>query len=218
METPVLVAGILATTVMIAVMGLIHRLKWANADMTRAIGSLFSRSHEMSVAPGLLIQYTAGISFALLYSILIAALPVDSGGAVMIVSLMAGVVHGVIFSLLLTIFVAEHHPLREFRDASFGVLMAHGIGHVFFGFTLGAFFAMTQAKDTYLTSVYPAEVARQVGELVGYGGFWIVLFGVPLIFAGYVAYAVGTAWFRRVAHEADVETGQDSTIEEKRAA
>lgn len=209
----VLLAGLLATTVMIAVMSLIHRLSWANADMIRAIGSLYSRSYEMSVVPGLVIHYSAGLSFALLYSCLIAIAPVDGGGGVVILSLLAGLVHGLMVSLFLAVLVAEHHPLREFRDASFGVLAAHGVGHVFYGGTLGLFFALTQAKQVYLTKDFPFAVAHQLGTIIGFGTLWLVLFGMPLIFASYVLYTVVTARFRRAAHEADVGTGHDSEAE-----
>jgi hypothetical protein len=205
----VVIAGLLATTTMIVVMDLIHRLKWANADMVRAIGSLYTRSYEMSWVPGLLIQYCAGLSFAFLYALLIGMAPVSTGGGIFIVSLLAGLVHGITVSLFLTILVAEYHPLREFRNAGVGVALAHVAGHVFYGGSLGIFFALTHAKQNYLTSMFPAMLAHQIGGAIGFGGMWFFLFGTPLIFAGYVGYLVLSARYRRIAHEADLATGHD---------
>ena len=133
-------------------------------------------------------------------------------------SLLAGLVHGLLVSLLLANLVAEHHPLREFRDTSFGVLVAHVIGHVFYGGTLGAVFALTHAKQTYLTADYPLMVVHDVGAIIGFGGLWLALFGVPLMFASYVVYAVWVTRFRKKAHEADLRTGHDTLIEEEKAS
>lgn len=199
---------------MIGVMEIIHRLKWANADMVRAIGSLYTRSYEMSLKPGLLIHYSAGLSFAFLYSILIGIAPVNTGGGIIIISMLAGLVHGIVVSLLLAVLVAEHHPLREFRNASLGVVLSHVAGHVFYGAALGTFFALTHAKQSYLTDMYPLWFAHRVGGFVAFGGLWMGLFGMPFLFAGYVLYMAFTSWYRRVAHEADVTTGHDA-LEEK---
>lgn len=69
METiiTIIVAGMLATMAMCTLLELITRSRLTNADMVRAVGSLFTRSYEGSLIPGLIIQFSFGIVFAFLY-------------------------------------------------------------------------------------------------------------------------------------------------------
>jgi hypothetical protein len=50
---------------------------------------------------------------------------------------MIGIFHGVVFSFLLVILVAEHHPLEQFREAGSEVAIAHLAGHIIYGLILG---------------------------------------------------------------------------------
>jgi len=212
-----LLAGFVATTIMIAVMEVIHRLRLANADMVRAIGSLYTRSYEYSVVPGLVIHYTAGISFALLYGLLTSFAPVATTGGIVVLCMFAGLVHGIVFSLFLAILVAEHHPLAEFRRASLGVMLSHIAGHVFYGTALGFFFGLTNAKESYLATPFLPSFAREMGGVIGYGALWMMLFGIPALFFGLLAYATWVHRLRRIAHEADAQSGHDEPVDRRAA-
>ncbi|NIS09829.1 MAG: hypothetical protein GWO07_14000, partial [Candidatus Dadabacteria bacterium] len=52
--TVTIFSGIMATLMMIGIMELITRSKLANADMVRAIGSIFTKAYENSLTPGLI--------------------------------------------------------------------------------------------------------------------------------------------------------------------
>src|SRR5436309_451054 len=121
-------------------MSVVHRYKWANADMIRAVGSLFSLSYEEALAPGLFIHYTFGVFFAFVYAFIIGLAPVSSPTVAFFIATFCGMVHGVIVGLLLDVLVAEHHPLKQFRKAGMSVVLAHVFGHAFYGLTLGILF------------------------------------------------------------------------------
>src|SRR5438874_1518438 len=107
----VLTAGLVGTSAMIALMTTIHHLKWANADMVRAIGSIYTRSYEDSFFPGLLLHYSVGVSLAFVYALIVGMAPVATPGAIVMVSTGLGLAHGVIVGLMLAAFVAENHPV-----------------------------------------------------------------------------------------------------------
>ena len=139
-------AGLMGTSTMLAVMSVLHTLKLANADMVRAIGSLYTRSYKGSLVPGLVIHYTVGLIFAFIYSKLIWYAPVVTPSSIIIIATFAGFVHGVIVGLALEVMVAVYHPVPQFRKAGFAVVVAHIIGHVAYGLTLGIVFAQFMDK------------------------------------------------------------------------
>ena len=131
-------AGLIGTGGMTLVMWLIHKSGMANADMVRAIGSLFSRNLDESLAPGLIIHFIIGSLIAFIYVILISLFHPTSVAATIGTGAMIGIFHGVAFSFLLVIAVAEHHPLEEFRIAGLEVALSHLVGHVVYGLLVGA--------------------------------------------------------------------------------
>ena len=135
-------AGLVATSTMLAVMSVLHRLKWANADMVRAIGSLVTRSYEGSLIPGLIIHYSFGLFFAFIYAKLIGLAPVNTPAAIVIIATFTGLVHGVIVGLALEVMVATYHPVPQFRRAGFAVVIAHILGHITYGISLGIVYAL----------------------------------------------------------------------------
>jgi hypothetical protein len=56
----VVMAGVVGSLFMTGAMWFVHRAGWANADMTRALGSLVTRRYESSFWPGLLVHLVAG--------------------------------------------------------------------------------------------------------------------------------------------------------------
>ena len=63
----VLLVGIVATACMSLSLYLIHWSGFANGDMVRALGSWVTRRYEDSLRIGLLIHFSAGVAFALIY-------------------------------------------------------------------------------------------------------------------------------------------------------
>ncbi len=142
----IILAGILATGVMCAVMELITRSQLANADMVRAIGSLFTKSYDNALVPGLIIQFGFGIVFGFIY---FAILSFFSSGGIpsgVVIGIVAGFFHGMVVSLAIVISVAEHHPLGRFREAGITVAMSHLAGHMIYGLTLGIVFGATGVR------------------------------------------------------------------------
>lgn len=148
-------SGVIATAVMLAVAYL--PLAWGGRpyDLVRALGSsLTGRDDGRATYLGATAFTLGGILFALLYGMLVRAL-LASGDAVpsfaRITGLPAeielfypflgailGFAHGGVVILLLTIVVAEHHPLARFRDG-FGFVVPVLLGHVAFGATVTFF-------------------------------------------------------------------------------
>jgi hypothetical protein len=133
----VIVAGLVGTSLMTGVMWFIHRSGWANADMIRALGSLFTRRYERSLAPGLVIHFAAGCVFAIPYLLIVRSVGTRQLAEVMAITTAVGIFHGAAMIFVLMALVAENHPVDRFRTAGVDVAAAHIAGHVAYGLGVG---------------------------------------------------------------------------------
>ena len=134
----IILSGILGTGGMSLVMWLITRSGLANADMVRAVGSIYTRSYENALLPGIIMHFTAGIIFAFLYVLFLSLFSLGSVGAYIGMGAMTGVFHGLVVSFLIVVLVAEHHPIEQFQKAGSEVAVAHLVGHIIYGLIVGA--------------------------------------------------------------------------------
>ena len=139
-------AGIIGTGGMSLFMWLITRSGMANADMIRAIGSIFTHSYENSFKPGLIIHLITGTIIAFIYILLINLFSPTSIAYFILTGAMIGLFHGVAFSFLLVVSVAEHHPLERFREAGSEVAVAHLVGHIIYGLIVGTVVGLLNIK------------------------------------------------------------------------
>lgn len=133
----VIVAGFVGTALMTGVMWFIHRSGWANADMSRALGSLITRRYENSLLPGIALHFAAGCFFAVGYLLVFRSLDLNSMGASIAVGTALGTFHGAAMSFILMALVAETHPVERFRTAGVEVAAAHVVGHIVYGMGVG---------------------------------------------------------------------------------
>jgi len=133
----VVLSGFGGTALMTGVMWFIHRAGWANADMIRALGSLFTRSYENSLRPGLAVHFVAGCAFAVPYLLILRSVGTDNLFETMAVTTAVGVFHGAAMIFVLLALVAETHPVERFRTAGVDVAAAHIVGHVAYGLGVG---------------------------------------------------------------------------------
>ena len=180
-------SGLLGTTAMIFIMTFIHRMKWANADMVRAVGSMITGTYENSFYFGLFAHYLIGVGFSFLYALLISVAPVQSPGSTEIIAGLAGLVHGLIVGLLLMVEVAEHHPIERFQKAGLGVAVSHVIGHIAYGLTLGIVLANRWESTSRILRAM-SEDRFNAGDVIGFAAFAAPVFGAPFIFGLYITY------------------------------
>ena len=141
-----IITGLIATACMSLLLWINTRSQVANAEMIRAVGSIFSRSYDKSFLPGLVIHFIVGTIIAFFYVALINLFaPASLAGSIAIGG-MIGVFHGVAFGFTLVIAVAEHHPLEMFRTAGVEVAIAHFVGHVLYGMIVGLIVGLTGIK------------------------------------------------------------------------
>jgi len=133
----VLIAGIIGTTGMTGFLEAITKSGIANADMVRAVGSLFTKSLESSFKVGIIVDILAGIIFAAFYTFVIVSFEIHGLLNCIGACMLTGFIHGAVVSFLLVATVAEHHPLKQFQKAGFSVAIAHWAGHIFYGFLVG---------------------------------------------------------------------------------
>jgi uncharacterized membrane protein YagU involved in acid resistance len=133
----VILAGVVGTAIMNVSMWFIHRSGWANADMTRALGSMLTRRYEGSLGPGLVVHFLAGIAFAVPYLLIMRSTGFPGLGANLAVGAALGAFHGLAMSYILLALVAGRHPVERFRMAGPEVGAAHIIGHVAYGLGVG---------------------------------------------------------------------------------
>lgn len=136
-------SGLVGTAGMTFFMWVINRMGIANVDMIRAIGSIFTKSSEDSVTPGLITHFGAGIIISFFYVAIISLLSPTTFISTTATGLMIGLFHGIVFSFLLVVAVAEHHPLEQFRTAGSEVVVAHLAGHIVYGLLVGAVVGLT---------------------------------------------------------------------------
>ena len=134
----IILSGILGTSGMSLVMWLITRSGLANADMIGAVGSIYTRSSENALLPGIIMHFTAGIIFAFLYVVFLSLFSLGSVGAYIGMGAMTGVFHGLVVSFLIVVLVAEHHHIEQFQKAGAEVAVAHLFGHIIYGLIVGA--------------------------------------------------------------------------------
>ena len=131
-------AGIIGTAGMEIFLQKITRSGLANADMSRAIGSIFTKSIKSSYGIGIIIQIFSGITFAFFYTLVIVYFNIHGYLGNALAGLLIGFIHGAVVGFVLVSAVAEHHPLPEFREAGFNVAVAHWAGHLVYGFIVGS--------------------------------------------------------------------------------
>lgn len=133
----VLLAGVVATACMTLCLYSIHWSGFANGDMVRALGSWVTRRYEDSLLIGLLIHFSAGAGFSLIYveAWQRTGFPATTLGIP--IGALFGLFHGSVVSLMLVMIVAEHHPLERFREAGFSVALTHIAAHVVYGLVIG---------------------------------------------------------------------------------
>jgi len=133
-------AGLLATGLMTLSLYACHWQGFANGDMVRALGSVITRKYDNSMIPGLAIHLTSGVIFALFYVFVWSMFPEISGAGVLRhvqLGAFCGLAQGLVISTALVVFVAEHHPLEQFRVAGINVALVHLLAHIVYGATLG---------------------------------------------------------------------------------
>jgi hypothetical protein len=132
-----IVAGVVGTGGMTFVMYLINKMGVTNARMVIAIGSILTKTRENAIRVGLIMHFTAGVIFAILYTIFFSVYGISGIWQFLGVGFGFGFIHGFVMSFILVIAVAEHHPLEEFRQAGFAVAVAHVVGHLVYGTLVG---------------------------------------------------------------------------------
>ncbi len=131
-------AGAVGTCAMTFLMTIIHRSRWANADMIRALGSLASKQYKRALIPGVIIHFAAGILFAFPYAILLTLVAEPQMLPLAGMGLVLGLFHGIVVAFGLVALVSENHPVEMFRKAGPEVAIAHIVGHMGYGCVVGA--------------------------------------------------------------------------------
>ncbi|MBU44073.1 MAG: hypothetical protein CMN76_12695 [Spirochaetaceae bacterium] len=132
-----IVAGLIATLGMSAVMYGIHATGLTNADMVRALGSLITKGKQKAMSAGFIAHLISGIMFAFPYAIIISAFTQTAISSPLTLGALLGLFHGFVFSFMMIALVAENHPLEEYRSAGVSVAVAHILGHIAYGVLVG---------------------------------------------------------------------------------
>ncbi len=132
-------AGLIATTGITAVLWAINKTGWTNADMVRAIGGFFTKSHKNALGIGLAIHFVNGIIIAAVYLHALSILKLSNLGFEIFFGGLIGFGQGLIVGWCIVRF-ADVHPVEQFQDADFQVAAAHTVGHIVYGMLMGAAF------------------------------------------------------------------------------
>ena len=136
-------AGLIGTAGLTFFLSVLTRSGAVKAPMVVALGSLFTHSRKRAHEVGLFVHLFSGITFGVMYTWVLMAVGASSFGAIFLFGLLLGGVHGVFVAIFLVATVSDFHPLEEFRDAGFGVGLAHGVAHVIYGGLVGLIIGMS---------------------------------------------------------------------------
>lgn len=135
-----LIAGIIGSFAMASLMLVPAKMGMFRIDVVRAVGALVTRERHNAHAPGMIIHMVVGGLAAVFYKWIFDYMGIPLFWAT---GLFAGLVHGVLVMLLVSIFVLEHHPMKRYQRRGFGTGFAQIFGHAVFGlivgFTIGLF-------------------------------------------------------------------------------
>lgn len=133
-----LIGGIFGTIGMTIFLTVVSKSGYANADMVRALGSLFTKTLNSAFKVGIIIHICSGIIFAFLYTFAVSTLDIHGFLSCAGAGLLIGFIHGAVVSFILVASVAENHPLPQFQKAGFSVAVAHWAAHLVYGLIVGA--------------------------------------------------------------------------------
>lgn len=128
------IAGLVGSLAMSALMLLPLRFQHFRVDVIRPMGAYITRNREQAFLPGLMIHLLMGVLFGYLYTWTFRFMGIPLNW---ITGAFAGVIHGVIFMLLVSILVLEHHPIELYQKRGVSTGIAQVFGHVVYGFCVG---------------------------------------------------------------------------------
>lgn len=144
-----LVAGLIATTVMLGFLYLPLLWRGVHYDTLASLGGIVTgRSDERSKVIGALLLYLGGLLFALFYGLALVVLtrgeltvpdytifaswPVHINVFYVLFGMMMGLAHGAFISLITLFVVTDFHPVQAQREP-FPLLLSYLVGHVVYG-------------------------------------------------------------------------------------
>lgn len=129
-----LLGGLAGTVVMTVFLFIPRWLGIGKVDVVRAAGALITGKVETAMGPGMAIHITSGIIFAYVYWLVLGLsnLPLN-----FLYGAMAGLIHGVIVMLLVSIVIMEHHPIARYHERGPMTGLAQLLAHVLYGATVG---------------------------------------------------------------------------------
>jgi hypothetical protein len=146
---------------MTGVLAILHGKTLSSTDMLRALGSIVTKNPSYAYPAGAAIHFTVGCLCAFLYIGVWNVFPFSGMVELTTLGLLVGFGHGLLVSFMLVIAVAEHHPLKRFREAGFAVAGAYLVAHLVYGFTVGLGAGFYEPKITMLEKF----AIRNVGEV-----------------------------------------------------
>lgn len=132
---PPLIAGVLGTLAMSALLLLPAQLGLTRVDVIRAAGAYVTKDRETAFMPGMALHLGAGIFFAYCYAFAFAFVGAPLNAAT---GMFAGVVHGIVVMMIVVIAVLEHHPLERYHSRSPMTGLSQVLGHAIYGLVVGA--------------------------------------------------------------------------------
>lgn len=132
-----ILAGLLGAGAMWAAMRLIEKAGPPTGGMVVAVGSLLTRSRDNARLTGVFVYLLAAVIFGVVYTLLMMRLGLTAWPHAFFTGAGFGFFHGLVVSLGLTWIVSDNHPLTEFRKATPLVFLSHFAGHIVFGATVG---------------------------------------------------------------------------------
>ena len=148
----IILSGVLATLGMTLFLHLIRVLNFAPVSLVQLLGSFFTRTpNGRAASVGWFFHFVFGIFFAFIYVLVLKTIPgiTRYSFSFVIAGSALGLVHGVVFALILLILVAEHHPILEYRKQGFGGAAFYFLAHIVYGFVIGLLYMLCASWEIF---------------------------------------------------------------------
>ena len=146
----IITAGFVGSLLMLAFVGVVHKLKIAHADPVHALGSLFTGKAEKQVFPGFFLYLGGGVCLATLMFVLMDLVTPGNTWFAVLGGGIIGFGLGWIPTEASVYFIAKRHPLEEYRKLPMPTVLTYVLGHLVFGLGVGFVYGVSGICTGYL--------------------------------------------------------------------
>ena len=130
-------SGILGALAMLLFMYIVSFFLKKREGSIESIGLFFDHSRKHPFLAAVLVYTLYGIIFSFLYKDVFQIVPHDATFRGLELGIFLGFLQGLVASIVLVIFIKEHHPILKFRRRGIFIALSNLLAHLLYGAIVG---------------------------------------------------------------------------------